>query len=84
MSTLDSNPAGGSSAEIGYDPMILSHRDVVDNQLLVETPENIAFQYQVAGPFRRAVAFVLDILISQVAYWGFALGIMILFSFLLI
>lgn len=84
MSTLDSKPASGSSAEIGYDPIILSHRNVVDNQLLVETPENIAFQYQVAGPFRRAVAFVLDILISQVAYWGFALGIMILFSFLLI
>jgi len=84
MSTLESNPASDSSSESGYDPKILSHRDVVDNQLLVETPENIAFQYQVAGPFRRAVAFVLDILISQVAYWGFALGVMILFSFLLI
>jgi len=32
------------------------------------TPENIAFEYQLAGPFRRIVAYVADILISLVGF----------------
>lgn len=36
----------------------------LDNQLRVETPENISFQYQLAGPFRRFAAYLLDVLIS--------------------
>ena len=81
MSTLDSNPATTDGA---LNPLMLPRRATVDNQLLVATPENIAFQYQVAGPFRRVVAFVLDIIISQVAYWVFALGVLMLFTFLLL
>ncbi|MCH2181231.1 MAG: RDD family protein [Mariniblastus sp.] len=84
MSTLDSNPATVPPGEAIVGPRGLSPRAVVDNQLLVATPENIAFQYQVAGPFRRAVAFVLDVIISQVAYWVFALGVLLLFTLLLI
>ena len=56
---------------------------VLDNQLLVTTPENIAFHYQVAGPFQRVLAFLLDIAISQIAYWSFAAAIMLLFSVVL-
>jgi len=35
----------------------------LDSMMDVVTPENIAFQYQVAGPFRRAPAFLIDMAI---------------------
>lgn len=35
----------------------------IDSIVEIVTPENIAFHYQVAGPFRRLPAFVLDVLI---------------------
>jgi len=41
----------------------------LDNCLQIITPENIAFQYRLAGPFRRAVAYVLDFGI-RLAVWG--------------
>ena len=42
----------------------------VDSQVEVITPENIAFQYTVAGPFRRFPAFVLDLLIRLAVATG--------------
>lgn len=56
----------------------------LDNQLAVTTPENIAFQYRMAGPFQRVGAYLLDILISQAAYAVLAALIMMLFSWILI
>ncbi|QEG21210.1 RDD family protein [Mariniblastus fucicola] len=41
---------------------------VTDTMLLVETPEKIAFQYQLVGPFRRVLAYGLDLLFSLVGY----------------
>lgn len=35
----------------------------IDSTVEIVTPENIAFHYQVAGPFRRFPAFMLDMLI---------------------
>src|SRR5436305_1324018 len=35
----------------------------LDATLLVVTPENIAFEYRLAGPFRRLPALVLDLCI---------------------
>lgn len=35
----------------------------IDSRIEVVTPENIAFQYRVAGPFRRLPAYLIDILI---------------------
>ena len=35
----------------------------IDSTVEIVTPENIAFHYQVAGPFRRLPAFLLDMLI---------------------
>jgi uncharacterized RDD family membrane protein YckC len=35
----------------------------IDSRIEVVTPENIAFQYRVAGPFRRGPAYLLDIAI---------------------
>lgn len=37
----------------------------IDSTVEIVTPENIAFHYQVAGPFRRLPAFVLDLLIRS-------------------
>lgn len=35
----------------------------LDTTIEVVTPENIAFQYQLAGPFRRLPAYIIDILV---------------------
>lgn len=35
----------------------------LDTTIEVVTPENIAFEYQLAGPFRRIPAYILDVLI---------------------
>jgi uncharacterized RDD family membrane protein YckC len=35
----------------------------IDSRIEVVTPENIAFQYRVAGPFRRGPAYLLDVVI---------------------
>jgi len=35
----------------------------IDSTIEIVTPENIAFHYEVAGPFRRLPAFLLDLLI---------------------
>jgi uncharacterized RDD family membrane protein YckC len=35
----------------------------LDTTIQIVTPENIAFRYRVAGPFRRLLAYVLDLLI---------------------
>jgi uncharacterized RDD family membrane protein YckC len=39
----------------------------IDSRIEVVTPENIAFQYRVAGPFRRMPAYLIDILIRIAA-----------------
>jgi uncharacterized RDD family membrane protein YckC len=35
----------------------------LDNRIDIVTPENIAFHYQVAGPFRRLPAYLVDLMI---------------------
>jgi uncharacterized RDD family membrane protein YckC len=53
----------------------------LDSTIRVVTPENIAFEYRLAGPFRRLPAFVLDsciqiaILIGCLMVLGFTVGI---------
>jgi uncharacterized RDD family membrane protein YckC len=37
--------------------------DQLDTRIEIVTPENIAFQYRVAGPFRRLPAYLIDVLI---------------------
>ena len=55
----------------------------LDTATRVMTPENIAFEYQLAGPFRRIVAYVADILISLVGFGLVVIVMWILFLFLL-
>jgi uncharacterized RDD family membrane protein YckC len=42
----------------------------IDNTIDIVTPENIAFQYRIAGPFRRLPAFLLDL---GIRFAGFAM-----------
>jgi uncharacterized RDD family membrane protein YckC len=59
------------------------HR-VLDTILRVTTPENISFQHQIAGPFRRVIAYVLDILISIIGFIVLAIAINLICSWVLI
>jgi uncharacterized RDD family membrane protein YckC len=52
-------------------------RKPVDNALAVETPENISFDYRVAGPSQRLLSFLLDFVIVQCLYWILFLLILI-------
>ena len=54
----------------------------LDTATRVMTPENIAFEYQLAGPFRRIVAYVADILISLVGFGIAAFAVWMGFLFL--
>ncbi|MDA8563038.1 RDD family protein [Mariniblastus sp.] len=59
-----------------------AEKPALDTATRVMTPENIAFEYQLAGPFRRIVAYVADILISLVGFGIFAFVIWMGFLFL--
>ena len=48
----------------------------LDSLVEIVTPENIAFHYRVAGPFRRFPAFFIDLLIR----WAFLLVLLIAVS----
>lgn len=48
--------------------------DAVDTTIAVITPENIAFDYQLAGPFRRFPAYLVDLLVRGLIL----LGVMVL------
>ncbi|MGE3777322.1 MAG: RDD family protein [Pirellulaceae bacterium] len=54
----------------------------IDASVEIVTPENIAFRYQVAGPFRRLPAFLLDLLIRNalmlaIAVFGMLFGVLV-------
>lgn len=46
----------------------------LDTTIAVVTPENIAFEYQLAGPFRRLPAYLIDIAVR----WGIILSVLLL------
>jgi uncharacterized RDD family membrane protein YckC len=45
---------------------MIEHAAQLDNAIQIVTPENIAFRYQLAGPFRRLPAYLIDLLIRCV------------------
>ncbi len=47
----------------------------LDATIHVVTPENIAFEYRLAGPFRRLPAFLLDFCIGTVIFLGLVMAI---------
>ncbi len=58
-----------------------SHKEL-DTTVDVITPENIEFQYQVAGPFRRMAAYSLDLAILFGTWFGFWIVAWISYSIL--
>jgi uncharacterized RDD family membrane protein YckC len=46
---------------------------VIDSAINVVTPENIAFRYELAGPWRRLPAFVIDVIIRLAVIFGLSL-----------
>ncbi len=52
----------------------------LDNTIRIVTPENIAFQYRVAGPFRRLTAYIVDLALRTGAFIVLAIAAMIAFS----
>ncbi len=45
----------------------------LDTTIAVITPENIAFEYQLAGPFRRLPAYLIDVIVR----WSFVIALWI-------
>lgn len=52
----------------------------VDNTFRLTTPENIAFQYRLAGPFRRLFPYLLDLIIVFISYGAMIWAVAILFA----
>ncbi len=53
----------------GWTPNFMSSEEYqIDATVEVVTPENIAFQYQVAGPFRRLPAYLIDFAIRAAIF----------------
>ena len=71
----DSNP--GPMTPVGQ-------AEVLDNTLRVTTPENISFEYQLAGPFRRIFAYLLDLLVSIVGFLVCAFLLQVIVAFAII
>ncbi|MHC4178370.1 MAG: RDD family protein [Planctomycetota bacterium] len=58
--------------------------DQFDTSIEIVTPENIAFQYRVAGPFRRLPAYLIDLLVRVliIGVGSFVFGIIAGFALL--
>jgi uncharacterized RDD family membrane protein YckC len=52
----------------------------LDTTIEIVTPENIAFRYDLAGPFRRAFAYAIDVLIRVSVFFVGSFVLMILSS----
>lgn len=48
----------------------------IDSTIDVVTPENISFQYEVAGPFRRLPAFLIDVVLRFAIAAAFMIALM--------
>lgn len=82
MASVNQNPSRKSSNTRSLQSATAKPTAALDTSTRVMTPENIAFEYQLAGPFRRIVAYVADILISLVGFGVFAVVVWIGFLFL--
>ncbi|MGB6041894.1 MAG: RDD family protein [Pirellulales bacterium] len=53
----------------------------IDTTVGVVTPENVAFEYRVAGPFRRSIAYLLDLMVRLALAAAIALIVNASFSY---
>lgn len=58
-----------------------NRHDEFDTRISIITPENIAFDYRIAGPFQRLPAFLIDFLIRLVAFFALYLVVTIIAGF---
>jgi hypothetical protein len=47
------------------------HVEPLDTNVAIETPEHIVFRYRVAGPARRLLAYVVDLIVVYTAFFLF-------------
>jgi uncharacterized RDD family membrane protein YckC len=59
---------------------MVADRQQLDNTIEIVTPENIAFRYEVAGPFRRLPAYLIDLAIRAVMFVAGSIVISIVFG----
>jgi uncharacterized RDD family membrane protein YckC len=52
--------------------------DPLDTDVAIETPEHIVFRHRVAGPARRLLAYVVDLIICYTAFVAIAFVVLIL------
>ncbi|REJ97663.1 MAG: RDD family protein [Planctomycetota bacterium] len=57
-------------------------RSQLDTTIEVVTPENVLLQYQVCGPFRRLIAFALDVGLRIAVFFALWMVVGIFFGFL--
>ena len=57
-----------------------NHSSQLDTSIRIVTPENIAFRYYVAGPFRRLPAYLIDLLIRVIVGAVVAFGGLLVFG----
>jgi uncharacterized RDD family membrane protein YckC len=51
----------------------------LDTDVAIETPEHIVFRHRVAGPARRFLAYLLDLIICYLVFFALALLVMVAF-----
>jgi len=56
----------------------MEHPKQLDTSIQIVTPENIAFRYQLAGPFQRMPAFLIDYLLRLAVMFSVAMGLLFL------
>jgi uncharacterized RDD family membrane protein YckC len=49
----------------------------LDDTIEIVTPENIAFEYRVAGPFRRMLAYLVDVILRIVVFFAVMMALYI-------
>jgi len=59
---------------------MIADRQQLDNAMEIVTPENIAFRYQVAGPFRRLPAYLIDLVIRGAMFVGGTIVVWLVFG----
>ena len=58
-----------------------ARNEQLDTSIEIVTPENIAFQYRVAGPFRRLPAYLLDLVLRIAICIAAVIALSIIFGF---
>jgi uncharacterized RDD family membrane protein YckC len=53
---------------------------MLDTDVAIETPEHIVFRYRIAGPMRRCLASVIDLLACYGAFFGIAIVVLVAVS----